>query len=287
MILLGKSFEKTAQDTDLSRYVGVQLRNKVSLLDKLNRSVPNLRLFDMSLLPQDCLSIGYFLASLSINCKGRFLVDLSYCSLSDIGIKILMQSLCRSLDPHSEITGHFDIYIGGNEITGVGTSYVAEALRTTRTLRKLNLVRNPMGDKGLQYIVEAITTNTTLTELILRNCYLQITDANGPALTEMLRRNNTLTVLDLSFNEAISDNAALVIVEGLKKNITLKEMDLSYCGITDEGFRLIQSSTSTCKIRYKDKGYGVYQEYVCRAESGSMTLCSKSNSFRVGVHTQC
>ena len=52
-----------------------------------------------------------------------------------------------------------------NEITGVGASYIAEALRTTRALRKLDLSDNPIGDKGLQYITEALTTNTTLIKL--------------------------------------------------------------------------------------------------------------------------
>ena len=61
-----------------------------------------------------------------------------------------MRSLCRSLDPHSEVTSHLDMEMCFNEITGVGASYIAEALRTTRALRKLDLLDNPIGDKGLQ-----------------------------------------------------------------------------------------------------------------------------------------
>ena len=206
----------------------------------------------MSLLPQDCLSIGYFLASIAISYKGRFSVNLSYCTLSDTSIKILMQSLCRSLDPHSEITGHLDMDIGSNKITGVGASYIAEALRTTRTLRKLNLWANPIGDEGLQYISEAVITNTTLTNLNLIECGLRITEESGPALTEMLQRNKTLRKLNLSLNEAISDNAASFIIEGLKKNTTLKTLELKFCAITGGSFHLIQSSTSTCKIAKQD-----------------------------------
>ena len=237
-----------AQDTDLCRYVGEQLRDTVSFLDRFSGSVSELELF-MSLLPQDCLSIGYFLASIAVSYKGRFSVDLRHCHLSDTGVKILMQSLCRNLDPHSEISGHLHMIIWCNEITGVGASYIAEALRTTRTLRKLDLWRNPIGDKGLQYIAEALTTNTSLTVLSLDNCRLRITEESGPALTEMLQRNKTLRKLNLSFNEAISDNAASFIIEGLKKNTTLKILDLCSCVFTDEGFRLIRSNTSTCKIR--------------------------------------
>ena len=110
-----------AQNTDLCRYVGEQLRDN------------ELDIHDLSLLPQDCLSIGYFLASIAISYKGRFSVNVCGCSVSDTGIKILMQGLCKSLDPHSEITSHLHMYIRFNKITGVGASYIAEALRTTST----------------------------------------------------------------------------------------------------------------------------------------------------------
>ena len=237
-----------AQDTELCKYVGEQLRDNLSLFHRssVTESGSEVQyIFKVSLLPQDCLSIGYFLASIAISYKSRFSVDFSYCSLCDTGIKILMQNLCRSLDPHSEITGHLDIDINHNEITGVGASYIAEALRSTRALRKLDLHWNPIGDKGLLYIAGALIINTSLTELSMRRCSLRITEESGPALTEMLQRNKTLEDFNLSHNEAIS---ASFIIEGLKKNTTLKILNLSYCGITDEGFHLIQSSTSTCKI---------------------------------------
>ena len=164
-----------AQDTTVCRYVGEQLRDKVSFLDRLSGYRYELDLRYMSLLSRDCLSIGYFLASIAISYKGIFSVCLWSCSLSDTDIKILMQSLCRSLDPHSEITGHLDTNMGRNNITGVGALYIAKALRTTRAPRRLDLWGNPIGDKGLQYIAEALTTNTTLTELSLKNCGLKST----------------------------------------------------------------------------------------------------------------
>ena len=232
-----------AQDTALCKYVGEQLRAKVG------GSGSELDLSGVSLLPQDCLSIGYFLASIAVSYKGEFIVDLISCSLGDVSIKILMQSLCRSLDPHCEITGHLSAYLGNTEITEEWASYIAEVLGTTRALRKLYLWHNPISDKGLQYIAEALTINTSLIELNLARCSLRVTVENGPTLTEMLQRNKTLRILDLSGNMAISDNQVSFIIEGLKKNTTLKRLDLRWCSIsTDEGIHLIQSSTSTCKI---------------------------------------
>ena len=235
-----------AQDTALCKYVGEQLRAKVSG----SGIGSELDLYDVSLLPQDCLSIGYFLGSIAVSYKGEFKVNLGYCSLEDVGIKILMQSLCRSLDPHCEITGHLSVDLWYNEITEEGASYIAEVLGTTRALRNLSLRSSPIGDKGLQYIAEALTNNTSLIELSLQVCSLRITEENGPTLTEMLQRNKTLRVLDLSWSKAISDNQASFIIEGLKKNTTLKRLDLSMCSITYEGFHLIQSGTSTCIIDY-------------------------------------
>ena len=237
-----------AQDTALCKYVGEQLRAKIPFLDKLDSSGMELDLRRVSLLPQDCLSIGYFLSSIAVSYKGKFEVYLTSCSLGDVGIKILIQSLCRSLDPHCEITGHLSVYLYHHEITEEGASYIAEVLGTTRALRKLYLGNDPIGDKGLQYIAEALTTNTSLIELHLLKCSLRITEENGPTLTEMLQRNKTLRVFELSWNEAISDDQASFIIEGLKKNTTLKRLILWQCSITDEGIRLIQSSTSTCKI---------------------------------------
>ena len=135
--LLNCLFE--AQDTALCKCVGEQLRDELSLLDILDSSEIELNIRYVSLLLQDCLSIGYFLASIAVSYKGKFTVNLASCSLGDTGIKILMQSLCRSLDPHRVITGHLDMCFGGNEITQEGASYIAEVLKTTRALRKLNL----------------------------------------------------------------------------------------------------------------------------------------------------
>ena len=70
-----------------------------------------------------------WLPLLFVTIKGKFTLDLRSCSLGDTGIKILMQNLCRSLDPHSKITGHLDMYIGaGNGITGEGASHIRNFL---------------------------------------------------------------------------------------------------------------------------------------------------------------
>ena len=118
-----------AQDTALCKYVGEQLREKLSLFRKVAVSGAELDLSAVSLLPRDCLSIGYFLASIAVSFKGELRVNLGRCSLGDTGIKILMQSLCKSLNPHSKITGSLSIFLDGNQIAEEGASYIADVLR--------------------------------------------------------------------------------------------------------------------------------------------------------------
>ena len=71
-----------AQDTALCKYVGELLRNKLPLLNKLDGSGSELNFGSLSSLPQDCLSIGYFLASIAVSCKGNFTIDLGACMFS-------------------------------------------------------------------------------------------------------------------------------------------------------------------------------------------------------------
>ena len=237
-----------AQDILLCKNVGEQLRSNVRLSDRLFGEGVELSLGGCSLLTSDCLSIGYFLASIAASYKGNFSVSLNVCSLGDVGAKILMQSLCRSLNSHSKITGHLCIYLHINHITEKGARCITEVLRTTRALRKLDLLSNPIGSKGLQSIAEAMITNTSLVELKLSDCSLSVTEENGPILTRMLQRNKTLRKLDLSWNSCLSDHQASIIINGLKVNTTLKTLNLARCNFTDTGTSLIQSSTSTCKI---------------------------------------
>ena len=189
-IYLWKSFKKNsktlllsllnclceAQNTALCKFVGEQLRE---LSKKIDNVGIELNLSGVSLLPQDCFSIGYFLASIAISYhKGKFTVDLGACSIGNIGIKILMQNFCRNLNLSSEIISQLDMILDNNFITESGVSCIAEVLQSTKAIRKLDLCFNTIRDKGLQYIAEALITNSSLIELDLYGCSLRITQEN-------------------------------------------------------------------------------------------------------------
>jgi hypothetical protein len=84
-----------AQDPSLCQFVTEQLGN---VLDLRNTS----------LTPVDSIAIGYFLSSVSVTTRNtkELTVNLFNCSLGDAGTKSLMQSICRSIDPHSTVDTH-------------------------------------------------------------------------------------------------------------------------------------------------------------------------------------
>ena len=67
----------------------------------------------------------------------------------------------------------------------------------------------------LLYIAEALQTNSSVTKLWLPEMELRYTEPSGSALTKMLHMNKTLTHLNLSWNNKLSDSGACCIFRGL------------------------------------------------------------------------
>lgn len=114
---------------------------------------------------------------------------------------------------------------------------IAAALTSNATLRKLNL----SGTSVLRYgagstFFQAVADNQTLQELSVANADLCST--SGAALADMVRRNSTLQVLDLSVNwlghyEHSSDSRVRPqVLEALKDNVGLHTLRLAECQLT-------------------------------------------------------
>ena len=127
-----------------------------------------------------------------------------------------------------------------NDIHEEGVHHIAKLLTNTNVVNKLYLSGNHVGAEGLKSLCEALVTNTSLTELYLTHCSIVVSEDNGPVLTEMLRRNNTLKVLHLSFN-ILTESGCHYIATGLKDNTCLRELTLSRCGITDRGVESVST----------------------------------------------
>ena len=194
-----------AQDPSLCQFVAEQLGNELNLIGT-------------SLTPVDSLAIGYFLSSVSLTTSNtkEFNVHLYNCSLGDAGTKSLMQSICRSIDPHSTVNTHLYMSLGNNEIHEEGASHISEVLNSTSIVSTLVLDDNPIGDKGLQTIFDALKQNKTLKVLNVYNCGM--TDTGVASLVDVLHTNNTLERLYIRGNDAITENGLTCLVEPLSRH---------------------------------------------------------------------
>ena len=183
-----------------------------------------LNLEDTSLTPVDSIAIGYFLSSVSATTSNAmlFTVDLINCSLGDAGIKIMIQSICSSIDPHSTVNTHLSMELLRNEIHEKGASHIAELLNSTSIVSKLWLYGNPIGDKGLQTIFDALKQNKTLKLLGVSGCGM--TDTGVASLADALHTNNTLETLYIGDNAAITENGLTCLVEAISRHSRLKNL---------------------------------------------------------------
>ena len=202
-----------AQDPSLCQFVTEQLGNKLDLSYT-------------SLTPVDSIAIGYFLSSVSVTTSNakEFRVYLRSCSLGDAGTKSLMQSIYRSIGPHSTVNTHLLIVLEKNEIREEGASHIAELLNSTSIVSELWLGGNPIGDKGLQTIFDALKQNKTLKELGVSDCGM--TDTGVASLADALHTNNTLKTLFIYGNGsgAITENGLTCLVEAVSRHSGLKDL---------------------------------------------------------------
>ena len=205
-----------AQDPSLCQFVTEQLTMGIGL-----------DLGSTSLTPVDSLAMGYYLSSAvsvtTSNAK-QFSVYLTDCSLGDAGTKSLMQSICRSIDPHSTVNTQLDMWLGTNEIHEEGASHTAELLNSTSIVNSLWLDGNPIGDKGLQTIFDALKQNKTLKKLSVSDCGM--TDTGVASLADALRTNNTLEKLYI--NGAVTENGLTCLVKAVSRHSQLKKLYIGF-----------------------------------------------------------
>eukprot|EP01114_Cavostelium_apophysatum_P023321 TRINITY_DN8743_c0_g1_i4.p1 TRINITY_DN8743_c0_g1~~TRINITY_DN8743_c0_g1_i4.p1 ORF type:complete len:2119 (-),score=526.12 TRINITY_DN8743_c0_g1_i4:35-6391(-) len=109
-----------------------------------------------------------------------------------------------------------------------GAALVAGAIQHNRSVKTLLLPQNGLEDKGLVAVIASLKDNNTLTSLVLSDNMLQ---SVGPCISDYLRRNTSLTELDLS-NNTISD--ASLIATALQVNTTMRKLNLTDNALNDQ-----------------------------------------------------
>ena len=141
-------------------------------------------------------------------------------------------------NPNSIVTSQLDVDLINNDIHEEGVYHIAQLLKNTSVVCKLDLSYNPIGEGGLKCLCEALSTNTTLEHLDLGWCSLTISEENGHLVCQLLSTNTSLGYLRLSGN-TITD--CRHIAAGLSNNTTLQTLALSYCGLTDKSVNDLSS----------------------------------------------
>ena len=207
-----------ARDPALCLYVAERLQFRLDLSET-------------SLSPLDCLSVSFFLSSLT---GKETNVDLYHCNIGDHGAKCLSKYLLA--DSLVEYVSKVTIDLAINEIYKGGASHVAGMLYY---FEHLYLSNNPIGDTGASLISEAIRETATLKTLVLHDC--DIVSRGAKHLSRALAQNSSLEKLDISWN-SIGDEGISHVAEALKQSEQLKELWIGRCEITDKGAASLASA---------------------------------------------
>ena len=101
-------------------------------------------------------------------------------------------------------------------------------------LRKLDLTNNHIGDRGIRQVCEALAYRPALTELVLEQTKFGREGAD--ALADLVRKNKSITALDVSQNVFTAESMKKLVKAVLSKNSA------------DESSKLIQLDISSCRV---------------------------------------
>ena len=135
-----------------------------------------------------------------------------------------------------------------NKITDDGILALSNCLKHNCSLEVLKLSGNSIFCKGAKNILEAIH-KSKVQKLDLSHTCISIDGVI--AISEYLKTDNTLRLLNLSDNPDIRDAGVMYISDSLKTNNTLLELKLSRIGIGDKGAKSIIRAVQVNKALQK------------------------------------
>ncbi|CAF3039019.1 unnamed protein product [Rotaria sp. Silwood2] len=125
-----------------------------------------------------------------------------------------------------------ELFLDGNQILDIGVHYLSLILNCS-TLISLSLSENGITDQGAEYLAESLKTNRTLRRLWLY--HNQIGDHGIQMFADTLTRHNTsLEWLDLRSNKLVTDASFDSLILMLESNHSLKKFWMEYCNLSYE-----------------------------------------------------
>ena len=224
-IIKGSNFTSNRSLLNYIRcFYEAQIHDQSLYTEVFNRLDGFLGLYRVTLSPLDCMSVGYFLALVCRNSR-KLSVDLYHCGINDHSFGLMMGELSKQAE-----------------------ACLADALHG---VTELNISFNKIGDKGIALISAALQTNTTMTKVDIAGC--NMSDDGAESLARALTVNKTLKILDVRYNDIISDTGIAHISTALSTNNTLKKLSIGGETATDEGaLSLAAALTANSSMEYLD-----------------------------------
>ena len=146
--------------------------------------------------------------------------------LDVISSTLLSELLTRAL------TSLRTLLLNYSGITSEGAVQLSAGLAINKSLTKLELRGDPIGDIGAASIGDVIKNKAVLEDLNIRNC--EITSEGAVQLSAGLAVNKSITKL-LLYSNPIGDIGAVSIGDAIKTNALLAHLDIANCEITSQG----------------------------------------------------
>ena len=137
-----------------------------------------------------------------------------------------------------------------------------EVIQSHKNLTCFDFGKNYLGSEPINSMTEVIKSNEMLKTLTLDSCDISV--ENFMNLVKPLQENKTLTNLNLSHNKSMRYHQGMkLLVEVLKMNESITILDISYNHVQDEDFDLLLNqleskcnitSLDISNIRLTDKG---------------------------------
>lgn len=174
----------------------------------------------------------------------------------------------------------------GRVIRGEGYDVVLlhflKNLTPASTIQKVELRRSILGGACVAALADALRWNTTITSLTLCNCSLK--PAHIRLLSGILETNASITHLNLSYNygiDAIGDDGIVAIADALRRNSTLTHLDLRKTRIGHAGLtRLCEVEKDRDKLLYLDLSSNKFGDKGCAALADLIRTTSSLNDLQ-------
>lgn len=185
-------------------------------------------------------------------------VNITHFMLDDVeSVKTACKYIAELIKTNKTITS---LNLGLNNFSNIGIAIIAEALKDNITLTELNIGWNGIGEDGARAVGESLKHNTGLKTLhIDRN---PLGDKGAEALSMGLKENSTLTDLIIERSE-ISNAGGKALALALTENKTLEELRINDNPLENSGIYFIKALETNTTIERISFYYPGFDSDIC------------------------